>query len=93
MAAKSMLQRGRSDQVKPDPAQGSIVRSHTVGLELRTPMHVLNKDELQKALGKDRLPRHMAAVPTLQVPALSASRKDIPNDGKSTDTVLLIPKF
>ena len=84
-----MKARGGPQQVQPDVGQECIVRSHSVGLELRTPMHVLNKEELQKAIGRDKLPRHMATIPAIKVPTLAASKGSIPHDGNTTETVLL----
>ena len=63
-----------------------VTRLQNIGLEIRTPMQILTARELRDALGKDRLPRHMRSIPTLEIEKMPSNMKDIMkgDDGSGT---------
>jgi hypothetical protein len=88
-ASRRMVAEGLQSKLGASSSDERLIRSHLVGLELRTPMHVLTETELKAAMKREgALPRHMKSVPALTLPALPSSKDSIKVKGMEREQVV-----
>lgn len=88
-ASRRMVEAGGPEQAKRKHMDDTLLRSHTIGLELRTPMHIVTETELRSVMRNGGvMPRHMKSVPALSLPCLPTEKGSIkPNKHMERETV------